>query len=255
MMNPGDIDKEETVKPFQPASRQNPYKFTPEEIRVIKDCNRESFFQRCLPLSAIMGAGAYLGVQNGYLRPSPKFGAKPKVIVAAIVGYFIGKFSYQKKCAEKLMQLPNSPIGEMLRQRRRGNLQESMDAGFGPGMSLAPFSSVNPNETYSDLGPGSSLDMDTSRPQNEGLDDSHRPSMDNPIYEEEMPPVQKHVTTYEELRKKNREEYQQKRTGVFRDIPKAAPSPPSSGQQSKQTSDQESFGPGVRRNAYGDPME
>lgn len=31
-----------------------------------------------------------------------------------------------------------------------------------------------------------------------------------------MPPVQKETTTYEELRRKNREEYQQKRTGNFR---------------------------------------
>lgn len=31
-----------------------------------------------------------------------------------------------------------------------------------------------------------------------------------------MPPVQEHKTTYEELRKKNREEYQKKRTGVYR---------------------------------------
>lgn len=35
----------------------------------------------------------------------------------------------------------------------------------------------------------------------------------DPIYEEEMPPIQQHTTTYEELRKKNREEYQQRRTG------------------------------------------
>lgn len=31
-----------------------------------------------------------------------------------------------------------------------------------------------------------------------------------------MPPIQKHTTTYEELRKKNREEYQQKRVGNYR---------------------------------------
>lgn len=38
----------------------------------------------------------------------------------------------------------------------------------------------------------------------------------DPIYEEEMPPVQQNTTTYEELRKKNREEYQKRRTGVFK---------------------------------------
>lgn len=60
----------------------------------------------------------------GYLTSNPKFGAAPKVIVAVIIGYFMGKISYQQKCAEKLMQLPNSPIGEMLRQRRKGMYHE-----------------------------------------------------------------------------------------------------------------------------------
>jgi len=37
------------------------------------------------------------------------------------------------------------------------------------------------------------------------------------LHEEEMPPEQKHiVTTYEELRKRNREEYEQKRVPGYR---------------------------------------
>lgn len=36
------------------------------------------------------------------------------------------------------------------------------------------------------------------------------------LHEEEMPPEQKHVTTYEELRKKNRDEYEQKRVQTYR---------------------------------------
>lgn len=60
----------------------------------------------------------------GYLNPNPRYGATPKVFLAVIIGYFMGKFSYQQKCAEKLMHLPNSPIGEMLRQRRKGMYRE-----------------------------------------------------------------------------------------------------------------------------------
>jgi len=33
-------------------------------------------------------------------------------------GYLIGKYSYQTICAEKLMQLPNSELGRVLRERR-----------------------------------------------------------------------------------------------------------------------------------------
>jgi hypothetical protein len=165
-----------------------------------------------------------------------------------VVGYFLGKFSYQTKCAEKLMQLPNSQIGEILRRRRQGNFQESLEPGFGPGMSLGPFSGISSADTYTDLGPGNSMDLDTTRPQFEGLDDNHRPSVDNPIYEEEMPPVQKHVTTYDELRKKNREEYQQKRTANYKEPPKSTPPPPSSSSSSSASSE-------GARNKYGDVWE
>lgn len=49
-------------------------------------------------------------------------------------------------------------------------------------MSLAPFSGINPSDTYSDLNPSNSIDIDTSRPQYDGLDDSHRPSVDSKYY-------------------------------------------------------------------------
>ncbi|KAG5893299.1 hypothetical protein JTB14_023509 [Gonioctena quinquepunctata] len=223
---------EGSAEPRRPPPLQDPqrkYKFTPDELRVIRECNKESFYQRCLPVSALLAGSAYYGVKAGFLRPNPRFGATPKVIAGVIFGYFLGKFSYQSKCAEKLMQLPNSQLGEILRQKRRGNMKESVDPGFGPGMSLAPFSSMGSADTYTDLNPNSSLDIDTERPDMPGLDDYNRPSVDNPLYEEEMPPIQKHTTTYDELRKQNREEYQNKRVGNYRQSIKqpetATPSP------------------------------
>lgn len=232
-----------------PQGQIKPYKFTLDELRVIKECNKESFFQRCIPISTVLGIGTYYGVNSGFLKPNAKLGASPKVILAVVVGYFIGKISYQGKCAEKLMQLPNSQIGEMLRQKRRGNLQESFDSSFGAGISLAPFSSVNSNETYSDIGtaPNSVYNLDTNRPTFEGLDESLRPSIDNPIYEEEMPPAQKHITTYEELRKQNREEYQQKRIGNY---------PKESLVQKVNSTQQQHEQPSFKsKNKYGDDME
>jgi hypothetical protein len=62
----------------------------------------------------------------GYLKPHSRWGAVPKVTVAAIAGYFLGKISYQPKCAEMMMRLPNSRLGEALRQRRlKGGLKET----------------------------------------------------------------------------------------------------------------------------------
>lgn len=249
---PPNKNEYERTTPFPGPSGRQPgqqfYKFSPDEMRVMRECNRESFWKRCLPIGTALGVAAYVGVNTGYLKRNPKYGATPKVVVSVIMGYFIGKFSYQSKCAEKLMQLPNSQIGEMLRKKRQGYFQESLDSALGPGMSLAPFSS--PTEKYSDVGPGNSLDIDTTRPDYDSLDDSFRPTVDTPIYEEEMPPVQKHATTYDELRKKNREEYQQQRVGVFRS-PDRHTSPP---QTTSPKSEEDMVAPPVRTNKYGDPL-
>lgn len=61
---------------------------------------------------------------SGYLKPHIKWGPTPKVMLAVTAGYFIGKFSYQNVCAEKFMKLPDSRLGEILRQRRRGVVRE-----------------------------------------------------------------------------------------------------------------------------------
>jgi len=63
----------------------------------------------------------------GYLKPSVKWGAWPKVIGFGLFGYVIGKYSYQAKCAEKLMQLPNSEIGRVLRERSGKTKSEYFD--------------------------------------------------------------------------------------------------------------------------------
>jgi Ovarian carcinoma immunoreactive antigen (OCIA) len=48
-----------------------------------------------------------------------KWGPAPKVGLAVIFGYFAGKVSYQQKCAEKLMKLPNSPLADALRKKKQ----------------------------------------------------------------------------------------------------------------------------------------
>ncbi|KAJ9580647.1 hypothetical protein L9F63_024182, partial [Diploptera punctata] len=190
-----------------------PYRFTNEEMRVLRECNRNSFFQRCIPFSTILGIGTYYAVQSGYLKSHPRWGATVKVTVAAVIGFFLGKMSYQSKCAEMIMALPNSPLGEMLRQRKRGGFQEAIT--MDPGLSLPPFGDV---DSYSDVGPHHEIDMD--RPYHEGLDDSQRPTLDSPLFEEETLPAgtQPKSATYEELRRKNREEYEQKKTRQFRGV-------------------------------------
>lgn len=52
------------------------------------------------------------------MKPNVKWGPWPKVVAGGIIGFLIGKYSYQTICAEKLMKLPNSEIGRILRERQ-----------------------------------------------------------------------------------------------------------------------------------------
>lgn len=84
MNNPGDESERKTPFPGPYAQRRNQqvqfknittakihlnqefqYQFTPEELRVLRECNKESFYTRCLPLGTGLGGLAYFGVQSG----------------------------------------------------------------------------------------------------------------------------------------------------------------------------------------------
>ncbi|XP_073975189.1 OCIA domain-containing protein asrij [Rhodnius prolixus] len=207
---------------------QTPYKFSHEELRVLEQCNRESFYQRCIPLATILGISTYYGVKTGSLLPNPRFGPTPKVFGAIVVGYLIGKLSYQGKCAEKLMALPNSRLGAMLRNKKAGKhgpLQDPLETEHPDPNTL--YGKVPSSDFYSDVKQKSYMDIDTDRPNVAGLDDTFRPNVDDglppgfgpaSLKEEELPPQTSHSTTYEELRRKNREEYELKKTKPYRGV-------------------------------------
>lgn len=192
--------QQQQPSPFPSPSAH--YRFNLEELRVLRQCNKESFYQRSLPLSTVLSIGTYYAVKNGFMKPNPNYGAIPKMAVAGIVGYFLGKFSYQSKCAEKLMQLPNSPIGEMLRQRKHGMHQEVL-----PDSSSLMWT---PTESVA-VEPVRELD---ERPMYEGFENFSRTSLEGPIVEDEddLPHAAPHAITYDELRRKNREEYEAKKS-------------------------------------------
>lgn len=227
------------------------YGFSAEELRVLRECNVESFYQRSLPLGILGGVGTWMAVQRGILSASPKYGATPKVVVASILGYFIGKFSYQDKCAEKIMRLPNSRLAEALRRRKKGEYFEQITPDGG--LSLAPFQSTA--EVYTDetlKAPQNSLDLDLERPVNFGLDDTYRPSIDTPDrnFNDNLPlEVPKTTTTYEELRKKNREEHEKKLQNPYYRPISQDESPPIIRQQQPANEIPQQTGP---KNKYGD---
>jgi hypothetical protein len=42
-----------------------PYKFNADEVRAFKECNRESFYQRSLPIGTFLGLGTFYAVKAG----------------------------------------------------------------------------------------------------------------------------------------------------------------------------------------------
>ncbi|XP_034476964.1 OCIA domain-containing protein 1 [Drosophila innubila] len=211
----------------QPAPNQHPladYNFTADELKALRECNQESFVQRSLPFGTGLGLLAYFGVKNGYLRGSGKYGAVPKVVMGVVLGYFVGKFSYQQKCAEKIMRLPNSRLGEVLRQRRQGGgviNSITPDENLGRAFTLAPFTPSSA-DVYTDEGfkpsRNTSLNLDTdTRHAVAGLDDIYRPNLDsNTMVDTELPlEPAKPGESYEDLRKKNREDYTKRQQSPY----------------------------------------
>uniref|UniRef100_A0A8C1SH76 OCIA domain-containing protein 1 n=1 Tax=Cyprinus carpio TaxID=7962 RepID=A0A8C1SH76_CYPCA len=75
---------------------------SPEERRVFRECNQESFWYRSLPISVISMGFTQLLISRGALMASGRFGSLPKAT-----------------CQEKFRSLENSPLGEALRQRQQ----------------------------------------------------------------------------------------------------------------------------------------
>jgi len=185
------------IPPDQPQVRR----LTAEEMRVFRECNRESFFYRSLPFAAIGVIGVRYLSSIGKLKPSPMFGNYMKYVGAVAVGYFIGKFSYLGKCREKLMKLPNSEIAEALRKNYGGKRQ------FEVMQEMVQLPEVNVgggDQGYAPIREGSDMytspDFTVSGQNAQQGADEHA--------------AQKPSTTYDDLRRRNREEYLRQQFGA-----------------------------------------
>lgn len=182
------------------------YKLNADESRVLRECNRESFYYRSLPLSVAGMIAVQYAVKAGRLKSHPRWGSALKVMIAGAAGYMIGKISYQRKCIQKLMQLPNSPLAEALRKQSQKMHPVTDKLGFDPifGGPTSDGKSVDVDNTGT-----WEIDVDKNV-EFQGLDDSQRPTVDNPVavVEDDKP---RSFGTYDEMRQKNREEYQNKR--------------------------------------------
>ncbi|XP_070684442.1 OCIA domain-containing protein 1 [Pempheris klunzingeri] len=183
---------------------------TEEEKRVFRECNEESFMYRSVPFSVVSMAVTQALITRGVLTASPRFGSLPKLAFAGFCGYLAGKMSYMKTCQEKFKRLENSPLGEALRQRTGLPLQQSkgpqselsdpdgqeFDSMFQPAEAPGQMSIQTRDDGY-----GYNPDL----PSHMGrADDFSAPEQS---YMEEEEPRKKQIL-YEDLRLKNRENYE-----------------------------------------------
>ncbi|XP_028259135.1 OCIA domain-containing protein 1 [Parambassis ranga] len=214
---------------------------TEEEKRLLKECNTESIIYRSMPLSVISMAVTQALVSRGSLSASPRFGSMPKVVFAGFCGYLAGKLSYMKTCQEKFKRLENSPLGEMLRQR----------TGMSPQYSKGPQSELSDTESFDttfqtaeppshmspytrDYGYSPDPPVQMGRP-----DDFTAPAQS---YEDEEEPRKKTIL-YEDLRLKNRENYEVTLTQKAETLLKSPEKEPARPKKE------------VKKNIYGDTWE
>ncbi|XP_061685414.1 OCIA domain-containing protein 1-like [Syngnathoides biaculeatus] len=215
---------------------------TEEEKRVFRECNKESFWYRSVPFSVVSMAITQALVARGSLSASPRFGSLPKVAFAGFCGYLAGKMSYMKTCQEKFQRLDNSPLGEALR-RRMGfspQLPNGAQSELGDPNSPSYDAMFQPSETpdrSSEHGYGFNPEAPVSTRR---ADDFNVPVQS---YEEENEPKRKSIL-YEDLRLKNRENYEvtlnQKAESLIK-------SPPEKEQERPTKS--------AKKNIYGDTWE
>ncbi|XP_043104146.1 OCIA domain-containing protein 1-like [Puntigrus tetrazona] len=176
------------------------YVLTEEERRLFKECEQESFWYRSLPIAAISMAFTQFLVSRGVVTASGRFGSLPKVAFAGVMGFMGGKMSYMNTCQEKFKSLEGSPLGEALRQRQRQHHQP-------PGFTHKHSELSDPNKA--DFEPDHqsfsySSDLTYSDPMSSAA--QYNTQIREPDYVEED--VRKKQILYEELRSKNRENYE-----------------------------------------------
>jgi hypothetical protein len=222
---------------------------TAEELQVLKECNSESFWFRCVPLGITFIATTQLLVSRGILQANPRYGALFKNMAAGLAAFVVGKMSYQSKCREKIMSLENSSLADSLRKKRAWSDNISDTDAY-----ASHDAAVDSNQVRA---PRRIEVSDGSQVEHKGLDENLRPSMDRDVYRRPREDAEQKSDkiTFDQLRSRNRTELD-RRIGPT----------PSAPDRSTQRNDIQtgrdttsSIGPirdsSARRNKYGDIID
>ncbi|CAL1601528.1 unnamed protein product [Knipowitschia caucasica] len=243
MTSPGSGYSDEPQQRGVPGVVGTDYIPTDEERNVFRECNQESFWYRSVPFSVISMAITQALVARGALSASPRFGSLPKVAFAGFCGYLAGKMSYMKTCQEKFKRLENSPLGEALRQRSglplqysKGPQSEMGDTDSSMTSSDAMFQSDSQIQN-TDNGYGYRPVPTMQEKQEEDLSTSGLSYLDDEDLRQK--PI-----LYEDLRLKNRENYEVTLTQKAETLMKPTPKRESERPQRE-----------AKKNVYGDAWD
>ncbi|XP_041912889.1 OCIA domain-containing protein 2 [Alosa sapidissima] len=77
-----------------------------DDVRQIwRECQSESFWYRALPLSVTSMAVTGALIYQGIWKASKRFGPFPKLALAGVLGFAVGKASYARTCRKKFERL------------------------------------------------------------------------------------------------------------------------------------------------------
>ncbi|XP_057335225.1 OCIA domain-containing protein 1 [Microplitis mediator] len=199
---------------------------TKEEMAVLTECQHNSVFHRGLPLGVVAAGGFHYMMKTGIMKKN--IGT---LIVSGLSGFLIGTISYRSVCMEKLMALPHSTLKERI-LAAQGVQPVKVDLQSSDNQSQTWYDIHPINEPYRDAPMGSSLDVEPYQSHHDGYSNTHIDTESAFALDPPLQPIGRDkYTSYDELRRRNREEYERSNSSSrpsrpYR--PEPPPPPPSS---------------------------
>ena len=201
---PGPPDWRNAPPPGAPGAYRDPafgppeLVFTPEDLRILRECNRESFYRRCLPL-LIAGNALTHTWFNRAPEPLSRNKRMSGHFIVSVAMWITGKLSYRRTCEEKLVTSGySSRLVDSIRKRRGITSTESELSG----------------DYYGDDNQTMTFDWKEDDRQSVMKDDHNRsqqqfgdgPTGDKPFYGDDdmSPESRREFTSYDVLRQQNR---------------------------------------------------
>ncbi|KAK0081655.1 hypothetical protein PV325_011817 [Microctonus aethiopoides] len=179
---------------------------TQDELRILKECQYNSMVLRGLPLGGVAATTFYYLMKSGTIKKN-----RFSLAISGITGFLIGTMSYRQICVEKLLALPNSSLKERILTAQGKQPHVRVDVQSQDAQSQSWFDNSSSTEQTPMT---SSLDIEPYN-QTHRFDDLPNLPLDAEAAYAINPPLQPSVgvpyTTYDDLRRNNREQYESAR--------------------------------------------